>query len=49
MTNSNTIEQTKEMINGVDVGQLMDVIAAIEADPDYAKFQFRATNQWIGL
>ncbi len=47
MTNSNAIEQTKEMINGVDVGQLMDVIAAIEADPDYAKFQFRATNQWI--
>ena len=47
MTTSNAIEQTQERTNGVDVGQLMDVIGAIESDPDYAKFQFRATNQWI--
>ncbi len=46
MTTSNAIEQTKEMTNGVDVGQIMDVIGAIEADPGYAKFQWRATNQW---
>jgi uncharacterized OsmC-like protein len=26
----------------------MDVIGAIEADPGYAKFQWRATNRWIG-
>ena len=25
----------------------MNVIGAIEADPGYAKFQWRATNQWI--
>jgi len=47
MTNSNAAEQTKEMTNGVDVGQIMDVIGAIEADPGYARFQWRATNQWI--
>jgi uncharacterized OsmC-like protein len=47
MTTSNAIEQTKEMTNGVDVGQLMDVIGAIEADQGYAKFQFRASNEWI--
>jgi uncharacterized OsmC-like protein len=47
MTNANAIEQTKEMTNGVDVGQIMDVIGAIEADPGYAKFQWRATNQWV--
>jgi uncharacterized OsmC-like protein len=47
MTISNAIKQTKEMTNGVDVGQVMNVIGAIEADPDYAKFQWRATNQWI--
>ena len=47
MTNSNAIEQTQETTNGVNVGQLMDVIGAIEADPSYAKFQWRATNQWI--
>jgi uncharacterized OsmC-like protein len=47
MTTSNAIEQTREMTNGVDVGQVMNVIGAIEADPSYAKFQFRATNRWI--
>jgi uncharacterized OsmC-like protein len=47
MKNSNAIEQKKDMKNGVDVDQLMTVIGAIEADPDYAKFQWRATNQWI--
>jgi len=47
MTTSNAIEQTKDMMNGVDVGQVMNVIGEIEADPSYAKFQFRATNQWI--
>jgi uncharacterized OsmC-like protein len=47
MTTTNAIEQTKDMTNGVDVDQLMNVIGAIEADPGYAKFQWRATNQWI--
>jgi uncharacterized OsmC-like protein len=47
MTNSNAIEQMQETTNGVDVGQLMNVIGAIEADPGYAKFQWRATNEWI--
>jgi uncharacterized OsmC-like protein len=46
MTTSNATEQ-KNMTNGVDVGQVMNVISAIEADPGYAKFQWRATNQWI--
>ncbi len=48
MTTTNAVEQTKQTTNGVDVGQIMDVIGAIEADPGYAKFQWRATNQWIG-
>jgi uncharacterized OsmC-like protein len=46
MTATNTIEKN-ELTNGVDVGQLMNVIGEIEADKNYAKFQFRATNQWI--
>jgi uncharacterized OsmC-like protein len=45
-TSTKTLEQ-KELTNGVEVGQVMSVIGAIEADPGYAKFQFRATNQWI--
>ena len=47
MTTTNTAEQTNELTNGVDVGQLMNVIGEIETDQNYAKFQFRATNQWI--
>ena len=47
MTTSNAIEQTINITNGVDVDQIMGVIGEIEADTDYAKFQFRATNQWI--
>ncbi len=47
MTNSNAVQQAPELTNGVDVGQIMNVIGEIEADPGYAKFQFRTTNQWI--
>ena len=47
MRNSSATEQKKDMPNGVDVGQVMNVIGAIEADPGYARFQWRATNQWI--
>ncbi len=47
MTTSNAIEQTRNITNGIDVDQIMNVIGEIEADPGYAKFQWRATNQWI--
>jgi uncharacterized OsmC-like protein len=47
MTTSNAIKQTKDMTNGVNVDQIMDVISAIESDSSYAKFQWRATNRWI--
>ena len=47
MTTTNTAEQTNNLVNGVDVCQLMNVIGEIETDKNYAKFQFRASNQWI--
>ena len=47
MTTSNAAREKADRTNGIDVGRVMDVIGAIEDDPDYAKFQFRATNQWI--
>lgn len=47
MATTNTAEQTNTLINGVNVEQLMNVIGEIETDQNYAKFQFRATNQWI--
>lgn len=34
-------------INGVDTDQLFDTIDAIQAKPDLARFEFRATNKWI--
>ena len=51
MTTTNTAKQaaehTAELTNGVDVSQLMNVIGEINEDQNYAKFQFRASNQWI--
>ncbi len=47
MKTNNAEEITTNVANGVNVDQIMDVIGAIEADPGYAKFQWRATNQWI--
>jgi uncharacterized OsmC-like protein len=44
-TNAGTTK--KDTTNGVDVSQVMDVIGTIESDPGYARFQWRATNQWI--
>ena len=47
MKTSKSLEPHKEMTNGVDVAQVMSVIDKIEADSGYAKFQWRATNQWV--
>ena len=47
MPTTHATAQKTELTNGVDVGQIMGVIGAIEADPGYAQFQFRAANQWI--
>jgi uncharacterized OsmC-like protein len=33
--------------NGVDTATLFATISAIKGDPELARFQFRATNQWI--
>jgi uncharacterized OsmC-like protein len=34
-------------VNGLDVGAAFDTIKAIKADPNLARFQFRARNVWI--
>ncbi|MGZ4277926.1 MAG: OsmC family protein [Solirubrobacteraceae bacterium] len=39
---------TDRIRNGVDTGQLFGTLDAIKAQPDLARFQFRATNRWIG-
>jgi len=35
------------LLNGMDVQQARDTIAAIQADPSLAHFRFRARNAWI--
>ena len=47
MSTSNAMDSTPQVVNGVDVSQVMNVVDEIEADPGYANFQFRATNRWI--
>ena len=34
--------------NGVNVDQLFGTLDAVKAQPELAKFQFRATNRWMG-
>ena len=41
------IQQTK-IVNGVNVTQLFETIDSIKENSDIAKFNFRATNKWIG-
>ena len=33
--------------NGVDTATLFATVDAVRADPELAKFQFRATNRWV--
>jgi uncharacterized OsmC-like protein len=39
--------QTATRLNGVDVDQLVTTVNHIQQDPDLARFQFRAHNEWI--
>lgn len=34
-------------VNGVNVQQLVDTVNAIKANPDLARFQFRAETRWV--
>ena len=40
--------QTSTLVNGVNVDQLLATINAVRQNPDIARFQFRAHNEWIG-
>lgn len=47
MTTQAATEQSATIVNGVDVDYVMGVIDQVKGNADIAKFQFRATNQWI--
>lgn len=38
---------TATTVNGVNVDQLVGTINAIKANPNLARFEFRAENQWV--
>ena len=47
MTVSNTTKRKPVAMNGVDTPALFATINAVGAQPELAKFQFRASNHWI--
>lgn len=47
MTATPEPETAAKMINGLDVGAAMETIAALEADQSLARFEFRASNEWV--
>jgi uncharacterized OsmC-like protein len=42
-----TATLSRPPLNGVDTPTLFATLDAVKANPDLAKFQFRATNRWI--
>lgn len=42
------VTQAPSRTNGVNVDQLLATIDAIRENPDLARFQFRAHNEWVG-
>lgn len=40
--------QVTKTLNGLDAAQLYQTVEAIKKQPELAKFEFRADNQWIG-
>ena len=48
MQAAKTLDAAPKTLNGVDVGALVDTIAAIEGNPAIAKFNFRLNNHWLG-
>ena len=38
---------TQTIVNGVNVDQLLSTVDAIKANPELARFRFRAETQWI--
>lgn len=50
MTENKTLPATTPniIVNGVDVTALGATVAAVQEQPEIAKFQFRAKNKWLG-
>ncbi len=44
----NYLNENAMIANGVDTAAFFEVIAAVKANPQFAKFEFRAGNEWLG-
>jgi organic hydroperoxide reductase OsmC/OhrA len=40
-------QKKEKFVNGINVDQLFDTIDMVKQNPEIARFNFRATNQWI--
>ena len=47
MSQTTATPRTRVPLNGVDVPTLFATLDVVRAQPELAKFQFRATNKWI--
>ena len=47
MTTTTLEKPAKVAMNGVDVPTLLGTIGAVAGQPELAKFQFRATSEWV--
>ena len=47
-TDMTAAEASETMRNGVDTATLFATLDAVKGNNDIAKFQFRATNRWLG-
>jgi uncharacterized OsmC-like protein len=39
--------QQDTVVNGVSIGQLLDIVEAVKERPELARFRFRANNKWL--
>ena len=47
MTTQTAEKLQEKIVNGVDVGRLLDTVHAIKDEPAIAKFNFRVSNKWL--
>lgn len=47
MSTASTTVERPSVCNGVNVNALLETVDAVNANPEIAKFQFRARNHWL--
>jgi uncharacterized OsmC-like protein len=44
---SATVTDRTQLVNGVNVGDVLELVSHVQANPELARSRFRATNKWI--